>query len=81
VFFLPPSLAVLEARLRGRGTDDDDAIRRRLETARQEIAQARWFDAWLVNDDLDHAYALLRAAYLFATLSPGLRPGLADGIL
>jgi guanylate kinase len=81
VFCLPPSLAVLEARLRGRGTDDEACIERRLLAARQEISQSRWFDAWIVNDDLDHAYDALRAAYLFATLSPRLSPGLAAGIL
>jgi len=81
VFCFPPSLTVLEARLRGRGTDDEASIQLRLETARREIAQAHWFDAWIVNDDLDQAYDLLRAAYLSALLAPGLRPGLAAGIL
>jgi guanylate kinase len=81
VFCFPPSLAVLEARLRGRGTDDEASILSRLHAARREIAQAHWFDAWIVNDDLAQAYDLLRAAYLSASLAPGLRPGLAAGIL
>jgi len=81
VFCFPPSLAVLEARLRGRSSDDDASILRRLQEARREIAQAGWFDAWIVNDDLDRAYDLLRSAYLSASLAPRLSPGLAADIL
>ncbi|MDR2727077.1 MAG: guanylate kinase [Deltaproteobacteria bacterium] len=81
VFCFPPSLAVLETRLRGRGTDSEDAILRRLKAARQEIAHAHWFDVWIVNDDLDEAYDLLRAVYLSASLLPRLRPGLVADIL
>ena len=81
VFCFPPSLAALEARLRGRGTDGQASILRRLATARREIALAHWFDAWIVNDDLAQAYDLLRAAYLSASLAPRLRPGFVSSIL
>ena len=81
VFCFPPSLHELEARLRGRGTDDEASIRRRLDAARHEISQSHWFDVWIVNDKLDQAYDNLRAAYLTASLSPRLRPGLAADIL
>ncbi|MDD6181939.1 MAG: guanylate kinase [Desulfovibrionaceae bacterium] len=81
IFILPPSLPVLEQRLRGRGTDDEEVIRRRLDSAAREIAEAHWFSTWIVNDDLDTAYAELRAAYLAATLAPTLRPGLLRTIL
>ena len=81
IFILPPSLPVLEQRLRGRGTDDEEVIRRRLDSATREIAEAHWFSTWIVNDDLDTAYAELRAAYLAATLAPTLRPGLLRTIL
>lgn len=57
VFLAPPSLEELEARLRGRGTEDDDAVDRRLDTARRELAQSRHFDAVVVNDDLDRCVA------------------------
>ena len=57
-FIAPPSLDELERRLRGRGTDSEEAIKVRLANAVQEIERARdiSFDLWLVNDDLDAAY-------------------------
>src|SRR5690242_11633057 len=51
VFILPPSLAVLEARLRQRAGDDMDEIARRMRLARDEIAHWAEFDHVLVNDD------------------------------
>lgn len=57
VFLAPPDLATLAGRLAERGTEDPQAIRRRLETARAEIAEAGWFDHVIVNDDLDTAVA------------------------
>ena len=81
VFILPPSFEELEHRLRGRGTDDEASIARRLSNAASEIRQAHWFDAWIVNDDLDKAYDELRAVYLASTLHPVHRPGLANTIL
>lgn len=55
VFLTPPSFADLEARLRGRGTEDEDAIIRRLQRARAEMAAAVEFDAVVVNDDVVRA--------------------------
>ena len=81
VFLLPPSMSELARRLRTRGTDDETSIARRLANAEQEIRQAHWFDAWIINDDLDRAYDQLRAFYLTATLAPVLCPGLATSIL
>jgi guanylate kinase len=57
VFLLPPSFAELEARLRGRGTEDDATIARRLDAARQEVASSEVFDVRVVNDDLDACVA------------------------
>lgn len=57
VFLVPPSFAELEARLRGRGTEDDATVQRRLETAREEMAQQDAFDVVVVNDDLDRCIA------------------------
>ena len=80
VFILPPSLEELERRLRGRGTDTEDAIRVRLANARSEIMSSHWFDAVIVNDDLDTAYDQLRSFYLASTLQPSLMPQLARTI-
>jgi len=76
VFIMPPSLAVLEQRLRRRGTDCEEDIVRRLSNARREISACHWFDAWIINDDLEWAYEELRAFYLAAVLRPSLRPDL-----
>ena len=57
VFIDPPSWEVLEGRLRGRGTEDSDAVARRLATAREELATAAEFDRRVVNDDLEDAAA------------------------
>ncbi|MFU8839123.1 MAG: guanylate kinase [Nitriliruptoraceae bacterium] len=53
VFLVPPSLEELERRLRGRGTETDGAIARRLDRAREELAAAHRFDVRVVNDELD----------------------------
>lgn len=58
VFILPPREETLLERLRSRGRDDEAAIRRRYEEAREEIAKARAsraYDAFVVNDDLERA--------------------------
>ena len=56
VFVLPPSsLSDLEARLRGRASDDDQAIQKRLEAAKREILEADHYQYAIVNDDLERA--------------------------
>lgn len=57
VFIAPPSLAELAERLRGRGTESDAAISRRLEIAAAEVAAAGDFDHVVVNDDAERAGA------------------------
>lgn len=61
VFIVPPSRQDLERRLRSRGQDSDEAITRRLERARQEIARSAEYDFVIVNDDLKRASDELRA--------------------
>ena len=61
VFIDPPSMEELERRLRGRGTETDDRIRLRLETAAWELDQQHWFDHVVVNDDLQRASAQVAA--------------------
>lgn len=61
IFILPPSLAVLEARLRDRGTDDDDVISQRLDQARSDILHCEDFEHCVINDDFDGAVARLQS--------------------
>lgn len=61
VFILPPSRAELESRLRGRGTDADEVIQRRLDEAVTEMSHQAEFDYTVVNDDFDTALGDLRA--------------------
>jgi guanylate kinase len=55
IFVLPPSREDLERRVRERGQDSEDEIRRRLERARQEILNYSAYDFVVVNDDLERA--------------------------
>lgn len=61
VFVGPPSLSELEARLRGRGTEPDDVIQRRLANARTELRFWRNFGRLIVNHNIDQAVADLTA--------------------
>jgi guanylate kinase len=61
IFILPPSVDELERRIRGRGQDLEDAIARRLQRAKTEIAAAGEFQIQIVNDDLETA--LLKIEY------------------
>lgn len=55
IFIEPPSLEVLERRLRGRGTEDEASIELRMRNARHEMELADRYDARVVNDDLAKA--------------------------
>lgn len=55
IFILPPSLEVLEVRLRGRNTDSEESVKKRISKAAQELQQADSFDVKVVNDNLDVA--------------------------
>jgi guanylate kinase len=61
VFVLPPSFAVLEQRLRGRSKDTEEAMQRRLQTARDEVAAFTEYDYVIVNDALDACVERLRS--------------------
>ncbi len=61
VFIAPPSLAELEARLRGRGTEDEQTLALRLENAKQELAAMDRYDYLIVNDRLAEAVESLRS--------------------
>ncbi|MBO5199727.1 MAG: guanylate kinase [Clostridia bacterium] len=55
VFIMPPSFEVLKARLTGRGTDNEEVIKQRLDAALAEIACAEQYDYIVVNDNLEEA--------------------------
>ena len=60
VFILPPSLELLEQRLRARGSEDESVICKRLQRARDELRQVRMYDYLIVNDELERAVSELR---------------------
>lgn len=68
IFILPPSLAALEQRLKGRGKDNAEVIARRMAAVREDVAHVAEFDYVIINDDLDCALnelnAVVRAARL-----------------
>jgi guanylate kinase len=64
VFVAPPSLEVLEVRLRGRRTESAEALQRRLDGARREMEARTEYDHCVVNDDLHRASEEVRRAIL-----------------
>ena len=64
VFILPPSMSELRARLEGRGTEKKEDVERRMNNARDEIAQVSRYQYTIINDDLADAYLRLRAITL-----------------
>lgn len=66
IFVRPPSLKALEERLRGRGSDKEDAIQKRLNQAKKELDYAAGdvHDVTIVNDDIEKAYGQLKGYIL-----------------
>ena len=58
IFIAPPSYTELEKRLRGRGTDAEETILKRLANAKGEMAQWRKYDFLVINDDVEEASSL-----------------------
>jgi guanylate kinase len=79
IFILPPSLAELERRLRGRGADSEDVIARRVAGALGEMRHVAEFDFVIINNDLDVALGELKAAVCASRLRfPRQRARLPD---
>lgn len=55
IFVMPPSIEVLEQRLRTRGTESEESIQKRLGRSTKELGESSKFDITIVNDDLDRA--------------------------
>jgi guanylate kinase len=64
IFVLPPSYQILERRLRGRSKDSDDAIRRRLQVARDEISAFEEYDYVVINDEFEPCVERLKGIVL-----------------
>jgi len=78
IFVLPPSIAALEARLKGRGQDSAEVIEGRMEKSRAEISHWGEYDYVLINDDLDRCredlISIVRAERLRRARQSGLVP-------
>jgi guanylate kinase len=61
IFILPPSPEVLESRLKGRGQDSAEVVRKRLAAARDEISHANEYDYVIINDEFNRAALDLRS--------------------
>ena len=61
IFILPPSIAELDSRLRGRAQDSDEVIAGRMAKSRDEISHWAEYDYVLVNDDLEQTFDRLKA--------------------
>src|SRR5688500_4601915 len=70
VFVLPPSFAALEQRLRGRSKDSEEAILKRLATARREVRAVAEYEYVIVNDELDACVDRLKSIVLAERARP-----------
>lgn len=70
IFLVPPSAAELERRLRDRGLDGEEAIRKRLINAAKEVQQAEEFQYVIVNDNLERALLELESVVRARRLTP-----------
>ena len=59
IFILPPSFEELEARLRGRHTETEEAIQKRLESTKMEMENSKDFDYQIINDSIENAVVAL----------------------
>lgn len=64
IFILPPSKAELEKRLKGRGTDSEETIAKRMAQATSESSHYSEYDYLIINDDFDSALADLKGVFL-----------------
>ena len=55
IYIMPPSLKILEDRLRARGGDSEEAVAMRLRNAQKELDQAEWYDYIVINKEIDEA--------------------------
>ncbi len=74
IFIAPPSVEILEKRLRGRGTEDEAQLTRRLGEAKKELSKWNQYDYTIINDDLDRAVkefvAIIEASHAKTSRQP-----------
>ena len=78
IFVLPPSIAELEARLRGRAQDSDEVIAGRMAKSRDEISHWGEYDYVIVNTDIDQAFEELLSILKAERMRRDRQPGLSD---
>ena len=78
IYVAPPSWAELERRLIGRGTEDMEKVRSRLERGKQEFAAASSFDYFVINDTVDHAVTEITAIMMAEHCKPEERIAMID---
>ncbi len=78
IFILPPSIAALESRLRGRGQDSDEVIARRMAKSRDEISHWAEYDYVVVNHDVAQAEAELHTILTAERARADRQPGLTE---
>ena len=78
VFVLPPSIAELDRRLRGRGQDSDEVIAGRMAKSQSEISHWAEYDYVIVNNDIDQAFNDLLTILQAERMRRDRQPGLAE---
>jgi guanylate kinase len=78
IFVLPPSIAELDRRLRGRAQDSEEVIAGRMAKSRDEISHWAEYDYVLINDDLDAAFEKLLVILQAERMRRDRQPGLSD---
>ena len=78
IFILPPSIADLESRLRGRAQDSDEVIANRMAQSRDEISHWAEYDYVIVNRDVDAAEAELKTILMAERSRANRQPGLNE---
>jgi len=81
VFILPPSMAELERRLRGRASETEETLRRRYAIAEREIEHYALFDYIIVNDDVQRAFDELRSIAVAERARRQRRASIAESLL
>lgn len=80
-FILPPTMAELERRLRGRGADAEDVVQKRFAAARREIDHYAFFDYLIVNEVLERAFDELSSVIVAERARRTRRAALAEALL